>query len=133
MSQYKAVQPQNVGLYNDTPLGCTATQHTHLGRVLQVLLLLGPVGPSLPEGQAGVGQLQCELGGLQPGLVDLRLPVVPLGHRGAQVRLQAVDGALAGAQTLAQAAHVLQRRLALRLRGRRGRWPHNLHTMKVYT
>ncbi|KAG7266972.1 LOW QUALITY PROTEIN: hypothetical protein CRUP_025634, partial [Coryphaenoides rupestris] len=93
---------------------CWCSQQ-YLGGVLQVLLLLAPASAGLPEGQAGVGQLQGELGGLQAGLVHLRLPAVALRLQDTQVSLQVVHAALAGGQTLAQAAHLPQRCLALRL------------------
>ena len=89
----------------------------YLGSSLHPLLLLSPVGPALPQRQAGVGQLQGELRGLQACLVQLALPVVPLGHRTAQLAPQGLGGALAGAQALPQAPHLVQGRAALRLLG----------------
>lgn len=93
-------------------MGCAGAAG-HLGVMLHGLPLLGPACPPLSQGQAAVCQLQGELGHLQASLVQLRVNLIPLGDHGAHVALQCVHGTLAVAQTLPQAAHLLQGRLTL--------------------
>lgn len=77
----------------------------------------GPIGPLLSQDQVLLGQLQGELGYLQPGLVQLGVGMALAGAQLSQLPAQTLSYMITGPQTLLQASHLQQSSLVLCLQG----------------
>lgn len=94
-----------------------AAQRTHFCCVFVCFSFKGPIGPLLSQDQVLLGQLQGELGYLQPGLVQLGVGMALTGAQLSQLPAQTLGYMITGLQTLLQAVHLQQSSLVLRLQG----------------
>lgn len=112
--------------------------YPHFRGMFESLSFQGPAGQLLPVGQVLLGQLQGELGRLQPGLLQLRVVVTLTGAKLPQLPAQTLNEVLARLQVLLQGSRILQSRLTLLLHSNmkdtekpQRRW--NMSQTKVYT
>lgn len=90
-------------------------RHPHFCCVSVCFSFQGPVGALLPEDQVLLGQLQGELGHLQPGLVQLAVGMALTGAQLPQLPAQALSYVLTGLQALLQPLYLRQSSFVLRL------------------